>query len=218
MMVVAIDGPAGAGKSTIAACASHKIGFLYINSGNFYRSISKAVLDLGLNPERKSDIIKTARECNFKFRDKRFYLNQVEVQEDIHSDLIDKWVSFHSSIPEVREIVNRDLRRIAKKRDIIVEGRDMGTVVFPDADVKIFLDANLKTRTLRRFRQGVSRLSEEEIMKSLKDRDYLDRNKPVGRLEKAQDARYIDASDLTIDQVCEKVVQEIRKKIESIRS
>ncbi len=202
-MIVAIDGPAGVGKSTIAACVAGKTNFIYINSGYFYRLVTKDVLDSGRDPENTNDIINTARECTFAYYD---------VEDDTHTDSIDKWVSVHSSIPQVRDIVNRKLKSFALKWNIIVEGRDMGTEVFPDADVKIYLDASLEIRSLRRFRQGVSKLSEKEILTRLKERDYRDMNKPMGRLEKSPDARYIDTSDLTIGQVCEKVVWEIHKK------
>ena len=213
-MVVAIDGPAGVGKSTIAASAAAKTHFLYINSGSFYRLITLRVLISGRNPESEMDIIEAAGECHFEMRGENLYLNGKQVKEDIHTDAIDKWVSPHSFIPQVREIVNRDLKKIAEQRDIIVEGRDMCTVVFPKAEVKIFLDADLKARSLRRLRQGVSDLSEVEISKSLEERDKLDRSKPVGRLERSPSALYIDTSDLTINQVCEKVVAEIRKRLD----
>ncbi len=212
-MVVAIDGPAGVGKSTIAECAAQKTKFLYVNSGSFYRLITLSVLKSGRNPESKKDIIETARECHFEMREKNLYLNGKQVKDNIHTDAIDKWVSPHSFIPRVRDIVNRDLKKISEQHDIIVEGRDMCTVVFPGAEIKIFLDADLKTRSFRRFQQGVSNLSIEEIMMSLEERDKLDRNKPVGRLEKSPTALYIDTSDLTINQVCEKVVAEIFKRL-----
>ncbi|MBA7638016.1 Cytidylate kinase [subsurface metagenome] len=211
-MVVAIDGPAGVGKSTIASCAAKRTKFLWVNSGSFYRLITRTTLGTGKNPQKEEDVIEAAAGCHFEMRGDNLYLNGKQAAEDIYSDLIDKWVAFHSSILRVREMVNQQLKALAEKRNLIVEGRDIGTVVFPDAEVKIFLDASLETRSLRRFRQGVSNLSEEKIMGRLKERDYVDSHKPVGRLERAAGAQYIDTSDLTIKQVCEKVVAEILKK------
>lgn len=211
-MVVAIDGPAGVGKSTIAATTAQKIGFYYLNSGNFYRAVTKAVLEAHINQAKEEDIIAVANECNFNIQDNCLYLNGKSVEKVIHTDLIDNRVSFFSTIPEVRDIVNRNLKRIALHRDVVVEGRDIGTVVFPDAEVKIFLDAHIEIRTQRRFEQGISSLSREKIKKTIRSRDHSDKNKPVGSLKKAVDAFYIDTSYLTIDQVCEKVLSEIRKK------
>lgn len=216
-MVVAIDGPAGVGKSTIAACVARRTRFLYINSGSFYRCITKQVLDTRTDPENRNDIIRIAGACEFEMRKHKLYLNGRLVGKDIHSDEVDRWVAAHSSIPEVREIVNRSLRRIAAGLDIVMEGRDISTVVFPQAEVKIFLDAPLRVRTHRRLRQGVSDLTEEELSKSLSARDRVDKNKPTGRLEMARDAKYIDTTDLTIDRVCDRVIAEIHKKVDSTR-
>ena len=113
----------------------------------------------------------------------------------------------------MRRVVNSELRRLAVGRNIVVEGRDMGTEVFPDAEVKIYLDASLEARARRRFEQGVSSLSPEVLRRRLEARDELDRSKPVGRLAVAPGAIYIDTSDLTIQEVCERVIREIRKKV-----
>ena len=120
------------------------------------------------------------------------------------------FVASLSAIIPVRNIVNTMLRNIGKGMDIIVEGRDITTVVFPDADVKIFLDASVETRAKRRLDQGVSSLSFEELVESIKKRDHIDRNKPFGNLKISGDALYLDTSDLTIDEVCEKVIDKIK--------
>lgn len=211
-MVVAIDGPAGVGKSTVAAEIAQESGFYYLNSGNFYRAITKAVLEADIDQANEQDIIAVADECNFKIQNNCLYLDGESVEKLIHTDLIDNRVSFISAIPEVRDIVNRSLKNIAQHRDVVVEGRDIGTVVFPDAEVKIFLDGDIEIRTQRRFEQGISSLSREKIKKTIQSRDHSDKNKPVGSLKKAVGALYIDTSYLTIDQVCERVLFEIRKK------
>jgi cytidylate kinase len=125
---------------------------------------------------------------------------------------VDRFVAGHSSIPEVREIVNARLRQIAEGKDVLVEGRDIGTVVFPAAEVKIFLDADVATRAARRHAQGVSTLPLQEVESTIAARDTVDRNKPTGRLAAAPDAVHIDTSHLTIDQVCDRVIEAILVK------
>jgi cytidylate kinase len=217
-VIVCIDGPAGAGKSTVSARVAERTGFLYVNSGSFYRAISKTVLDSGRDPQDHSAVVETASACRFSILEGgTLAVNEIPA-EDLQNDLIDHWSPIHSRIPEVRAVVNKELRRLAEGRNIVVEGRDIGTVVFPDAQVKIYLDADLEARSRRRFEQGVSSLSPEALRQKLEARDQLDRSKPVGRLAVAPEALYIDTSDLTIDQVCDRVIREIRKKSDAFGS
>ncbi len=210
-MVVTLDGPAGVGKSTVAARVARETGFRFVNSGSFYRAISRAVLDSGLDPENREQVLETARRCRFELRDGELWLN-AHPARGLQTDLIDRWSPVHSAIPELRAIVNENLRAIARTGDQIVEGRDMGTVAFPDAEVKFFLEATLEARVARRFGQGVSGLAREDLRRGMEARDTLDRDKPVGPLVPAADAIRLDTSDLTIEEVCAKVVQEIRKR------
>jgi cytidylate kinase len=209
-MILAIDGPAGVGKSTIARAIAKTTGMFYLNSGNFYRGITWLVFHQDLDPENSAGVITVAESCTFDLKDDRLYLNGRDVEDYLHTDSVDRWVATHSAIPKVREVVNRNLRHIALLIDAVVEGRDITTVVFPDADLKIFLDASIETRAKRRLKQGVSNLTFEEILDSIRQRDEIDRNKKVGSLKIAEDAMYLDTSVLTIDEVCEKVVQKIR--------
>ncbi len=204
-MVVAIDGPAGVGKSTVARKCAEAVGFLYISSGSFYRAITLAVLDAETAPDDPAAVIAVARRCRLELRDGHLDLDGCNVEDRIRSDEVDAWVAPHSAIPQVREIVNLRLREIAAQGDAVVEGRDIGTVVFPDAELKVFLDADVTTRAARRHEQGTSSLPLAEIEKTITERDLADRNKPAGRLAAAVDALHIDTSLLTIDQVCERV-------------
>jgi cytidylate kinase len=208
-LVVAIDGPAGVGKSTVARRSAEAAGFLYLNSGSFYRAITAAVLQKGCPPDDREAVLSVARGCQLSIRDGRLHLDGLDMEDVIRTDAVDAWVAFQSSIPELRDIVNRRLRDIAAEGDVVVEGRDIGTVVFPRADVKVFLDADVTTRAARRQKQGTSRLSLPEIEKAIQERDMLDRNKPTGRLVPAADALCIDTSHLTIEQVCERVAEAI---------
>jgi cytidylate kinase len=211
-MVAAIDGPAGVGKSTVARRSADAAGLLYVNSGSFYRAITFAVLEAGEPPADRASVLETARRCRLEMKGSCLTLNGRGVEDLIHSDSVDEWVAVHSSIPEVRNIVNERLREIAGGRDVLVEGRDIGTVVFPKADVKIFLDADVATRAARRHAQGVSRLPLDQVEKSISARDTVDLNKPAGRLQAAPDAIRIDTSHLTIDEVCDKVIEAILVK------
>jgi len=211
-MVAAIDGPAGVGKSTVARRSADATGFLYVNSGNFYRAITFAALEAGGPPGDPTAVLAIARSCRLEMSGSCLSLNGRFVEDLIHTDAVDAWVAAHSSVPEVRDIVNERLRQIAQGQDVVVEGRDIGTVVFPHADVKVFLDADVGTRAARRHAQGVSSLPLKQVEQSIDARDTVDRNKPAGKLQAAQDALRIDTSHLTIDQVCDKVIQAILVK------
>ncbi|HVP19776.1 MAG TPA: (d)CMP kinase [Spirochaetia bacterium] len=211
-MIAAIDGPAGVGKSTVARRCADAAGLLYVNSGNFYRAITLAALEAGAPPGDFDRVLAVARACRLSMRGSRLCSNGRDVEDLLHSDAVDEWVAAHSSIPEIRRIVNTRLREIVQGKDVLVEGRDIGTVVFPRADIKIFLDADVSTRAARRHAQGVSHLPLEEVEKSIAARDTVDRNKPTGRLLAAPDALLIDTSHLTIDQVCDRVIVAILVK------
>ena len=209
-MIVAIDGPAGSGKSTIAACAAKATGFQVLDSGMLYRAISKAVFDSGRDPEDADAVVEIASCCRFELVCGQLHLNGRPLGQ-IHTDRIDRWSAVHSRIVEVRKAVNARIRNLTAERNFIVMGRDIGTVVFPDAALKIFLDASIEARSTRRYRQGSSRLNQAQVRLGIERRDSIDRRKTYGKLQKAADALYIDTSDLTIDQVCDRVIREILK-------
>ena len=209
-MIVAIDGPAGVGKSSIAKMVGNKLGLYYLNSGNFYRGVTYRVLHLGLDPNDRETCIRTAKEALFDVVDGHFYLDGQNVEDELHTPAIDLWASKISVIPEVRAIVNERIHELTRKLDIIAEGRDMTTVVFPDAEFKFFFDAKPEVRAKRRFDQNPSAMEYDKVLAEINERDQIDRNKPVGGLKIAPDAIYIDTSYLTINEVCEKVVNAIK--------
>lgn len=215
-MIVAIDGPAGVGKSSIARMVASRAGMNYINSGNLYRAITYVVLSRypGGPPEDTDSIIDMARTCSFQLSGEHILVNGEDIDDRLHTDQVDAWVAQVSAIIPVRRIVNDKLRELAHQIDSVVEGRDITTVVFPDAEVKIFLDASVETRAKRRYHQGTSSLTVQEIADRIRARDELDRSKEEGSMKIAPDALYLDTSDLTIDQVCEKVLDKIHKMVQ----
>jgi small subunit ribosomal protein S1 len=209
-MIVAIDGPAGVGKSTISSLIAEKSGFFNLNSGNFYRAITLFVINNKIDYNDESLLMKAAESCKLEIRNECLYLNGTNVENLLHTDAVDALVAQISTVVPVRHFVNRTLRTLSASLDIVAEGRDMTTVVFPTAEVKVFLDATPEIRAQRRKKQGVSNMSLEEIIESIKARDKIDRNKKEGSLLIADDAIYLDTSVLTIEEVCEKVTEKIK--------
>jgi len=208
-MIVAIDGPAGSGKSTIARRVAESLGFVYVNSGNIYRALTLGSLDHSIGLEARARLLEYARSASIEYRGKRLFLEGRDVEDELHSARVDALVAQLSAIPEIREVVNAHVRTIAGSMDAVVEGRDMTTVVFPDADYKFYLDASAEARARRRFDQGCSSETLESIRRNIEMRDSIDRQKSVGALKIAPDAYYLDSSDLTIDQVYDKVYGKI---------
>ena len=211
-MVVAIDGPAGTGKSTVAQYVARALGFLYVNSGALYRAITWKVLEHANDPDNEEQIISAARETSVYVDAGDVRVEGVPEERVLYGHRVNRWVSRHSSVPQVRESVNACLRELSEERDVVVEGRDITTVVFPDAKVKVYLDASVETRARRRFEQGLTNESLEDIRKSIEARDRGDRAKQIGALRRAPDAVYVDTSHLTIDEVCETVLATIQRQ------
>ena len=220
--IVAIDGPAGSGKGTITQIISKKLGLVNIGSGAAYRCIALETIKRGIHLDETQKIISILDEINIEFRienDKDLiYLNGENVTDRIREKDVAKIVSQVSSIKEVRFKLNDIFRRCAEKKDVIMEGRDIGTYVFPNADVKIYLDATPEERAKRRYKQNQEcgiEMSYEEILENIKIRDRNDMEKEIGALKKANDATYIDSSNMTIDEVAEKIISVIKKKFKN---
>ncbi len=211
-MVVAIDGPAGTGKSTVAGKVAKDLNLVYLNSGSFYRALTLSLLDSGIDLDDSDAVVSFAKKQKLDYVASRLILNGKDVDDLLHQDRVDSSVSKVSSIVALRHFVNERMREIVKTQNIICEGRDMTTVVFPEAEFKFYLDASIDVQALRRFNQGVSSLSLEEIKEAIIKRDEMDKNKKEGALKKAEDAFYIDTSDLTINEVCVIIENKIKSK------
>ena len=214
-MVVAIDGPAGVGKSSVARHVSETFSFFNLNSGSFYRAIALGVLEAGIDPADEAAVVDYAGKAALDLVNGRLHLHGEDVEDRLRTDAVDQWSSPVSAIVPVRHVVNRHLRRVAEATDLVAEGRDMTTVVFPQAEVKIFMDADPAVRAKRRFDQGTSTLSLDEIERSIRERDERDRNKAEGSLLVATDATVIDTSALTLDEVFDIVTRIIREHLQS---
>lgn len=208
-MVIAIDGPAGTGKSTIAAIIAKKLNVTYLNSGSFYRAITLALLENKIDIANKDAVLDFAKQQKLDYENSHLILNGVDVESRLHEDAVSANAAQVSAIVEIRHLVNARLHEITKSLSIVCEGRDMTTVVFPDAEHKFYLDASIEAQAQRRFDQGVSKMSLEEIKAAIIKRDEIDKNKKEGALKIAEDATYIDTTHLTIDEVCEKIVSKI---------
>ena len=209
-MIIAIDGPAGTGKSTIAKMLSEKLNITFLNSGGFYRTLTMAVLDAGIDYKDEAATLDFCKKQKIEYtKEGHFILNGKDVTAHLHDDRITNNASQVSAIVEIRHLVNDLMREITKSLSIVCEGRDMTTVVFPNAEYKIYLDASAEVRAKRRFEQGVSNMTLEEIKASIEKRDEMDKNKKEGSLKIAPDALYIDTSNLTIDNVCAIILKQI---------
>lgn len=217
--IVAIDGPAGTGKGTITEILSKEMGLVNIDTGATYRCVALYTIKNNIKPEEKDKIIENLANIHIEMKNENghqtIFLNGEDVTEKIRSKEVSQIVSQISCIKEVRLAMVEVQRNLAKGKDVIMEGRDITTYVFPNADVKIYLDATEEIRAKRRYRQMQEKgmkISYEEVVKSIQLRDKTDREKEIGALKIAEDAVYIDTSNMSIEEEADAVKQIIIKK------
>ena len=215
--IVAIDGPAGTGKGTIAKLIAKEMGLVNIDTGATYRCVALYTLKNNIKIEETEKIISSLDNINIDMinenGNQKVILNGQDVTEEIRTKEVNLIVSQISSIIEVRKRMVDVQRKLAEGKDVIMEGRDITTVVFPNADVKIYMDADENERAKRRYielKEKGSDITFEEVLKSIQVRDKNDREKEVGALRIAEDAIYLDTTKLTIEEVKEKVKQIIK--------
>lgn len=209
MIRIAIDGPGGAGKSTIAKLVGNKLGLEYIDTGAMYRAIGLKLDREGIKPDDIISIRNMLEETAIDFVNGRIILDGVDVSDVIRTQEISKLASIYSQVPEVRSKLIDIQRRIAAGKGVIMDGRDIGTNVLTDAELKIFLTADPMVRARRRYDElkakGVKTIL-DDIYEEIKDRDYQDMNRKLNPLVKAEDAAMVDTSDMTIDEVVNTIV------------
>lgn len=217
---VAVDGPAGSGKSTITKMVAKKLGYNYVDTGAMYRAITYNFLNNDLKELNEDKIIKFLSTLKFdvKFIDKKQYvfINGEDVSKKIRTAEVSKFTSLFAKSPAVREFLIDTQRNLAKSNNIIMDGRDIASVVLPNADVKIFLTASVEERARRRVldfeRQGITDVNYEKVKEEIKARDYQDVNRDIAPLIKVDSAILIDTTELSIDQVVEKMIELIKFK------
>ena len=206
--IVAIDGPAGSGKGTVAKILAQECNLTYIDTGAMYRAIAYASLQNNIDISEEDKIVELAKNSKIDFIDGKTYLNGKDISTEIRTMEVTRIVSPISSIVKLREILVDMQREMAGNLDVIMEGRDITTVVFPNATYKFYLDATLDERANRRYKENKEKGMEvtiEEIKENISKRDYNDMHKEVGSLTRTEDAIYIDSTNLTIDEVVEKM-------------
>ena len=212
-MIVAIDGPAGSGKGTITKLVAEKCNLIYIDTGATYRCLALACIENKIDYKEENKVVDLLKKINIDFdKNGHAFLNGKDVSERIRDKDVTSVVSPISSIIKVREILVDLQRKMALGKNVIMEGRDITPVVFPKADYKFYLDASVEERANRRHKQNQEKginMSYEEIIESIKARDYNDINKPIGNLKRTNDQIYIDSSNMSINEVVDKIINEI---------
>ena len=210
---VAIDGPAGAGKSTIAKLVAKEKGYIYVDTGAMYRGLAIHFLDKGIEPGETDKVIEACKdaEVTIAYEDgvQHVYLNGNDISSRLRNEEVGNMASVTSAIPEVRKKLLELQQNLAKTQDVIMDGRDIGTNVLPNADVKVYLTASVECRAMRRFKEleGKGEACDfEQIRQDIQERDERDMTREIAPLKQAEDATLIDSSEMGIDDVVKAII------------
>ncbi|MBL0701820.1 MAG: (d)CMP kinase [Spiroplasma sp.] len=212
-MIIAIDGPAGSGKSTIAKIIAKELNLKYLDTGAMFRMVTYYLLINNIDVNNPNDVAHNLENISINMENNNFFLNDVDVSMEIRSIDVTKNVALIASYKSVRDLLLKQQREIALKADSILDGRDIGSVVFPNAEFKFYLDASVEARAQRRFLQNKNQNSEQSlkvIKKEIEQRDYSDMNRIESPLVRAKDAQVIDSSELEIDDVVKIITKKIK--------
>lgn len=215
-LTIAMDGPAGSGKSTIAQRLAEKLDYLYLNSGSMYRAMTLLALREGGDPANVSALIQLAKNCRIDFSNngKTTLLNGEDVSDALRTPEIDRAIPDIAKIPDIRREMVKQQRRIGKNGGIIVEGRDVTTVVFPEADLKFYISASVEERAKRRFTEQRAKDIEttlERVEQEIRERDQTDESREHSPLQTAEDAIVVDTTSMTIHQAVEFVLNRLEE-------
>ncbi len=207
---IAIDGPAGAGKSTVAKIVADKLGFQYIDTGAMYRAYTLKILDNGIDPEDEISVLKLLDSTDIDFRDNRIFLDETQVDEEIREGRITKNVSYIASYKAVREKMVRLQQSMSTRKSVVMDGRDITTVVLPDADFKFFITATAEERGRRRYLEllgkGVEGITLEDTIEDIRRRDTFDSTREESPLTKTEDSYLVDTTNMTISEAVEHII------------
>jgi len=206
---IAIDGPAGSGKSTVAKQLAKRLDMLYVDTGAMYRAITYKVINSGISVKDEKIILEIARAADVVFKDTGIYLDGKDVTKEIRSPLVDQWVSQISKIPGVRKLMAGVQRKMAENHNVVMDGRDIGTVVLPDAKFKFYLTASIDERAKRRYKdlkQNNSRTNLEQVKTEIERRDLLDSEREHAPLKTADDAVVIDTTGKGVEAVLKEIM------------
>ena len=219
--IVAVDGTAGSGKGTVTKIIAERLNLVSIDTGAMYRCVALECIRKNINYTEIEKIKTVLEKINIELRKENgnqlVFLNGENVTKDIRTTEVDDQVAKFAAIKEVRDKLTPMERKMGEKNDIIMEGRDIGTVVFPNADVKIFLDCSVEERAMRRYKQNLEKgikTTYEEVLEGIKERHKLETERKIAPLIKAEDAIYIDSTKMTIEEEAEEVIKIIKSKRE----
>ena len=211
---VAIDGPAGAGKSTIAKRIARRLGYIYVDTGAMYRAMAYYLIENQVDAADKEAIAAACQHADisicYQDGEQVVLLNGENVNAYLRTEAVGNMASVSSVVPEVRKKLVELQQKLARETDVVMDGRDIGTVVLPDADVKVYLTASVETRAKRRFLELQEKGEPADLAKiaaDIEDRDYRDMHRDISPLRQAEDATLVDSSDMTIDQVVERILE-----------
>ena len=211
---VAIDGPAGAGKSTIAKRIARRLGYIYVDTGAMYRAMAYYLIQNQVDAADQEAIAAACQHADisicYQDGEQVVLLNGENVNAYLRTEAVGNMASVSSVVPEVRKKLVELQQKLARETDVVMDGRDIGTVVLPDADVKVYLTASVETRAKRRFLELQEKGESADLAKiaaDIADRDYRDMHRDISPLRQAEDATLVDSSDMTIDQVVERILE-----------
>ncbi len=212
-MIITIDGPAGAGKSSVSRELARRLGFSFLDTGAMYRCVTLAAIRAGVDVEQTGALAELCEQLRIDFRDDRVWLDGEDVSDAIRTPEVTARIRYAADEPAVRRVLNVQQRRIAAEADTVTEGRDQGTEVFPDADCKFFLTASSETRARRRQQQlaeNGTHVSVDEILADQERRDEEDAARPMGSLRPAEDAYVIESDDMSSEEVVQRMLEIVR--------